>query len=284
MSYQFGPRDPSSELVEIIRQVRRRWRMKLALRGALGVVGVGLLVLVLSALRARVLALHARRHHHLPRHPGRRARGPGRLPARAAADAQRERRAGRALPRRARAVAAGGHHQRRRSGARRRRLAVLGDARAQARRIGGGQGARRSKAGAASSACRCAATALTLAGARRRRHRALRARSRVPAPRAVGALRRVARRRRRPRPIASRSRPATRRCRAARTRPSPRSLSGFDAEQASLIVRKTPGGRLRARRAPPRRRRQVRRHAVRSRRADRVISSRRTASAPKSSR
>ena len=50
MSYQFGPRDPSSELVEIIRQVRRRWRMKLALRGALGVVGVGLLVLVLSAL------------------------------------------------------------------------------------------------------------------------------------------------------------------------------------------------------------------------------------------
>ncbi len=49
MSYQFGPRDPSSELVEIIRQVRRRWRMKLALRGALGVVGVGLLVLVLSA-------------------------------------------------------------------------------------------------------------------------------------------------------------------------------------------------------------------------------------------
>src|SRR6185436_11399652 len=50
MSYQFGPRDPSSELVEIIRQVRRRWRMKLALRGALGVVGVGLLVLLLSAL------------------------------------------------------------------------------------------------------------------------------------------------------------------------------------------------------------------------------------------
>ena len=50
MSYQFGPRDPSSELVEIIRQVRRRWRMKLALRGALGVVAVGLLVLVLSAL------------------------------------------------------------------------------------------------------------------------------------------------------------------------------------------------------------------------------------------
>jgi len=41
--------DPSSELVAVIRQVRRRWRMKLALRGALGVIGLGLIVLVLSA-------------------------------------------------------------------------------------------------------------------------------------------------------------------------------------------------------------------------------------------
>jgi hypothetical protein len=41
--------DPSSELVEIIRQVRRRWRMKLALRGALGVIGIGVVVLLLSA-------------------------------------------------------------------------------------------------------------------------------------------------------------------------------------------------------------------------------------------
>ena len=29
--------DSSSELVDVIHQVRRRWRMKLALRGALGV-------------------------------------------------------------------------------------------------------------------------------------------------------------------------------------------------------------------------------------------------------
>ncbi|HEX6973048.1 MAG TPA: DUF4175 family protein, partial [Vicinamibacterales bacterium] len=42
-------RDPSTELVDIIRQVRRRWRMKLALRGALGVIALGLLVFVLSA-------------------------------------------------------------------------------------------------------------------------------------------------------------------------------------------------------------------------------------------
>src|SRR6478672_10227137 len=41
--------DSPSELVEIIHQVRRRWRMKLALRGALGVVGLGVLVLLLSA-------------------------------------------------------------------------------------------------------------------------------------------------------------------------------------------------------------------------------------------
>jgi hypothetical protein len=41
--------DSSSELVEVVRQVRRRWRIKLALRGALGVVGLGLVVLLLSA-------------------------------------------------------------------------------------------------------------------------------------------------------------------------------------------------------------------------------------------
>jgi hypothetical protein len=41
--------DSSSELVDLVRQVRRRWRMKLALRGALGVMGLGLVVLLLSA-------------------------------------------------------------------------------------------------------------------------------------------------------------------------------------------------------------------------------------------
>src|SRR5215212_5880986 len=49
MSYDFQPSDSSSELLEIIRQVRRRWRVKLALRGALGVVGLGAVVLLLSA-------------------------------------------------------------------------------------------------------------------------------------------------------------------------------------------------------------------------------------------
>jgi len=41
--------ESESELVEIIHQVRRRWRLKLALRGALGVVGLGVLVVLLSA-------------------------------------------------------------------------------------------------------------------------------------------------------------------------------------------------------------------------------------------
>jgi uncharacterized protein DUF4175 len=49
MTHDLRPGDSSSELVDIIRQVRRRWRMKLALRGALGVTGLGLAVLLLSA-------------------------------------------------------------------------------------------------------------------------------------------------------------------------------------------------------------------------------------------
>jgi hypothetical protein len=49
MTHDLRSDDSSSELVDVIRQVRRRWRMKLALRGALGVVGLGLVVLLLSA-------------------------------------------------------------------------------------------------------------------------------------------------------------------------------------------------------------------------------------------
>ena len=41
--------DASGGLVEIIHQVRRRWRYKLALRGAVGVLGLGVAVLLLSA-------------------------------------------------------------------------------------------------------------------------------------------------------------------------------------------------------------------------------------------
>ncbi|MBA3887198.1 MAG: hypothetical protein H0X67_15925, partial [Acidobacteria bacterium] len=41
--------DPSAELAGIIGQVRRRWRMKLALRGVLAVAGLGVIVLLVSA-------------------------------------------------------------------------------------------------------------------------------------------------------------------------------------------------------------------------------------------
>jgi len=49
MTDEYRRTDSASELVDIIHQVRRRWRMKLALRGALGVVGLGVLVLLASA-------------------------------------------------------------------------------------------------------------------------------------------------------------------------------------------------------------------------------------------
>src|SRR5262245_28701829 len=49
MSEDLRRSDASAELVDIIHQVRQRWRMKLALPGALGVVGLGLAVLLLSA-------------------------------------------------------------------------------------------------------------------------------------------------------------------------------------------------------------------------------------------
>ena len=41
--------DLSAKLLDVIRQVRRRWRMKLALRGAVGVAALGLLVFLVSA-------------------------------------------------------------------------------------------------------------------------------------------------------------------------------------------------------------------------------------------
>src|SRR3954469_6192042 len=49
MTDEYRRTDSASELVDIIHQVRRRWRMKLALRGALGVVGLGVLILLASA-------------------------------------------------------------------------------------------------------------------------------------------------------------------------------------------------------------------------------------------
>src|SRR6476469_7030482 len=49
MTDDLRPGDPSFELVDVIRQVRRRWRLKLAVRGVLGVVTLGVVVLLLAA-------------------------------------------------------------------------------------------------------------------------------------------------------------------------------------------------------------------------------------------
>ena len=87
MTDDVRPDDSSTELVDVIREVRRRWRMKLALRGALGVLGLGLIVLLLSAYGLESWRFTAVVDHHVPDHPRPGTRGPGRLPAGPAADA-----------------------------------------------------------------------------------------------------------------------------------------------------------------------------------------------------
>ena len=101
-------------LVDIIHDVRRRWRYKLALRGAVGVLGARRRRAAAVGLRAGVVALQRRLDRHVPRRAGPDARCAGRLVPRPAAAAARLRRAGGAVSRGARAVAAGGDHQRRR--------------------------------------------------------------------------------------------------------------------------------------------------------------------------
>ena len=94
-------------------------------------------------------------------------------------------------------------------------LALLGVARAPAGASRRSRNASEIEGGRARrAACRCAATALTLAAIARRGDRALRARPGIPAARAVGAVRSCRATSRPPRRIASRSRPATRRCRS----------------------------------------------------------------------
>ena len=50
-----------AELVAVIRQVRRRWRTKLALRGAVGFLVAGLLAILAIAAALELLPVHARR-------------------------------------------------------------------------------------------------------------------------------------------------------------------------------------------------------------------------------
>ncbi len=78
MADDFRPGDSSLELVDVIRQVRRRWRLKLAARGALGVAGFGLLVLLVSAYGLEAWRFSTRVDPDVPDHPRHDRGGPGR--------------------------------------------------------------------------------------------------------------------------------------------------------------------------------------------------------------
>ena len=106
--------DASGGLVEIIHQVRRRWRYKLALRGAVGVLGLGVAVLLLSAYGLESWRFSAGSIVAFRVLLGVALTGAGRLVPGPAADAAGHRRAGRALHRRARALAPGSDRQRHR--------------------------------------------------------------------------------------------------------------------------------------------------------------------------
>ena len=109
------PRRPIGQLLEIIHEVRRRWRMKLALRGAAIAAGCVAAALILSALGPPVDAVHAGIDPAVPHRARASSSRSGLRAARAAADAARHRRAGRDVSRGARAVARGRDHQRDRS-------------------------------------------------------------------------------------------------------------------------------------------------------------------------
>ena len=143
-----------AELIAVIRQVRKRWRTKLAIRGAVGLPrrrrarhlrhGRGARLLPLLA-RVDLLVPHRRRRLLLV--------GRGRLVLRPAAAAAGQRRTGRAVPRGARAVAR--EHDPHRDG-RARRSGRLAGARAAHGRDARSIACTRSRTAPASSASRCA--------------------------------------------------------------------------------------------------------------------------------
>ena len=144
--------------------------------------GLGLLVFLISARALEAARFTPQAIVIVPRRPGRRVGGARRLPARPAADAQVQRRAGGDVPGGARAVAAGVHHQRARSGRRDSGPpAFAGAGAAPGRRSGPARRATSSTDGASSSAG--PALRRDARGGRRRGHRAVHFRSRLPAPR-----------------------------------------------------------------------------------------------------
>ena len=212
-----------AELVEVIRQIRNRWRLKLALRGVVVVVAGSLLALLLSASGLEALRFSAPAIIAFRVIVAGGVRRAGRGLAVAAAQAPGQRRAGRALRRRVRSVARSVDSERGRSDQRggrvRQPLARAGRAPRPAgdREMPGRRLQPHDRAGGRPASCADAG------GHRRRRRPADRASDRRSCdrvcPRCSSSTAAPKRRRR----IGSRSRPARPPCREApisRSRPS----------------------------------------------------------------
>ena len=221
------------------------------------------------SLRPRMVALHTHFHCRVPQRPGGGACGARGLVPRAPAAARRDRRARRAVSRRARAVARSGDHQRRRSGAREPQRGTVGWPGRSPRRVGRSKDPRhrvRAAGRAAAGPALCRDLGGDCAGGRG----ALHVRSRVSAARPFRAARRLPRR-------GSRG-PLPHRGDAGECDDSTRRRP--DDCRPPFRFRRRPGvadgtevsrGGVRESRAGPRRQRTVRGDAVRPRRAGRLL-------------
>ena len=100
-----GEVNARAQLLEVVRQVRRRWRIKLALRGAVGFLLAGLVAILAIAYTLEALKFTPAAIFWFRIVTGARAGRRRRVVLRAPAVAQGHRRTGRAVSRRARADA-----------------------------------------------------------------------------------------------------------------------------------------------------------------------------------
>ena len=186
--------DPRTELVDVIRRVRNRWRLQARAAGRGGRVRRHHAGAAAVGLRPRVAPLQRAGHHHLPDRRRRRVRRPAVLRPGVAAAAARHRRAGRDVSRGARPDARGGDHQRGRSDrpTADRRRTRRGSSRSWSSRRS--SSAARSTTAAPSSARRCSATPARSPAVAAIVALALDLRSGLSAPRPVGAARHLAQR------------------------------------------------------------------------------------------
>ena len=215
-------------LVETIHQVRRRWRYKLMLRGAVGVLGLGALALVLSAWGLEswrfspASIVTFRIVHGVSRSP-RSSAGSSSARSSGASPTSKLRCISRSTSRRSRPRSSARSKP---AGSPRRatRRTRRGSSRAWSSRPS--RRSRRSTGAATSSVRRCAATRRRSPSSRIAAVALFCARPEIPAPRPVGAARRLAQRAGRGAVSHRRDARATRACRAASIRRSPRRSPG----------------------------------------------------------